>query len=189
MSEIIITSPLSCAFLFIDLQPLFTDRFNNTEFQQQVERALEFARTTCPPERIVHLRADYVDSKMRPFTRVLNPSKPVPCDITATTWASEVSEEVVITKKTINGFHDTNLEEYLVSIGVDTIICCGLLTCCCVHETAIGGMVRGFHPILIEDACADRTEEKHDATIKLYKDYMYQTCKLQDLSNVLSTPS
>lgn len=128
-------------------------------------------------------RANYVNSKMQPFSRVLDPSKAVPSDITATAWAEEEAGEPVIMKPTINGFHDTKLEEYLLDIGVDTIILCGLLTCCCVHETAIGGLVRGFTPVLVEDACADKNAEKQAATILLYKDYLYQTCQLQDVKD------
>ena len=120
---------------------------------------------------------------MQPFSRVLDPSKPIPSDITATSWAQEKDGEPVIMKPTINGFHDTKLEEYLVSLGVDTILLCGLLTCCCVHETAIGGLVRGFHPVLVEDACVDKNVEKQAATILLFKDYLYQTCQLLDVQN------
>ncbi len=179
MLQIVDTS--KCAFLFIDLQPLFTDRFNGTEFVTLTEQALAFARSVTIADKIIHLRANYENSKMIAFSYILNPTLPVPNDSTATSWAVETTNEIVITKKTINGFHDTNLEEYLHGQGVDTIICCGLLTCCCVHETAIGGLVRGFRPVLVEDACVDKNKEKHDATIALYKDYLYQTCKLSDL--------
>lgn len=120
---------------------------------------------------------------MQPFSRVLDPSKAIPSDITATLWAKEEPGEPVITKHTINGFHDTSLEQYLLNLGVDTILLCGLLTCCCVHETAIGGLVRGFRPVLIEDACVDKNDEKHAATIMLFKDYLYQTCQLEDIKN------
>jgi nicotinamidase-related amidase len=171
----------TCAFLFIDLQPVFTDRFNETAFVGQTEDALAFARTALPPSRIVHIRANYSGTKMVPYSRVLNPQLPYPSETSAASWATEQSDEPVIIKPTVNGFHETSLEEYLTSQGVDTIIICGLLTCCCVHETAIGGMVRGFKPVLVEDACIDKNREKHDATIMLYKDYMYQTCLLADL--------
>lgn len=181
-----ITSKSTCAFLFIDLQPLFTDRFNETVFVSQTENALKFARSVISSEKIVHLRANYEGSKMIAFSYILSPNLPVPNDSTATSWAKEEPNEVVITKTTINGFHETNLEEYLRSQGVDTIILCGLLTCCCVHETAIGGLVRGFRPILVEDACVDKNQEKHDMTIALYKNYLYQTCVLEDLKKRFS---
>mmetsp|Transcript_17795 Transcript_17795/g.29747 ORF Transcript_17795/g.29747 Transcript_17795/m.29747 type:complete len:190 (-) Transcript_17795:139-708(-) len=183
MSKLQIASTSTCAILFIDLQPVFTDRFNDSPFKQQIESALAFARSVLPPERIVHLRANYVGSKMQPFSRVLNPSKPVPSDVTATPWAEEQPGELVMMKATINGFHETSLEEYLTGQGVDTIILCGLLTCCCVHETAVGGLVRGFSPVLVEDACVDKNEEKQAATIMLFKDYLYQTCQLEDLKS------
>ena len=58
-SELQITSTASCAFLFIDLQPVFTDRFNDTEFKPQTERALAFARSAVSPEKIVHIRYSF----------------------------------------------------------------------------------------------------------------------------------
>jgi nicotinamidase-related amidase len=177
-----IPSTSTCAFLFIDLQPVFTDRFNGTAFQTQTECALAAARAAVTPDKIVHLRANYVGSKMQPFSRVLDPSKAVPSDIKATTWAEELPGELVMMKTTINGFHETDLEQYLTGLGVDTIILSGLMTCCCVHETAIGGLVRGFAPVLVEDACVDKNEDKQAATIMLFKDYLYQTCLLKEVT-------
>ena len=88
-------------------------------------------------------------------------------------------------KTTIDGFHKTELENYLHLLGVDTIVCIGMLTCCCVHQTAIGGMLRGFVPIVVEDLCIDKNNEKHQATFYLYKDYMYQTCQFSDIVELL----
>jgi hypothetical protein len=34
---------------------------------------------------------------------------------------------------------------------------------------------------MIEDACIDKTPERHEFTIKLYKDYLYQVCTLSEV--------
>ena len=175
------------ALVLVDLQPVFTDRFNGTLFEERVKQTIEYARAVLPAKRIIHLRANYVGSLMRPFSQVLNPSLPVPSDTAACSWSKELDEECVIIKSTINGFHETSLTEYLRGEGVETILLSGLLTCCCVHETAIGGLNRGFAPVIIEDACVDKTPEKHTSAISLYKDYLYQTCTLAELQSTMSS--
>ena len=181
MADIRVSSTIeNVAFLFIDLQPVFTAKYDNTEFQTNIETALCYARKRVSPNKIVHVRANYVGSAMVPYSLILNPNLSIPSDIQATTWAVENSNEYVLEKSTINGFHETELSDYLKSIHVDTIVLAGLLTCACVHETAIGGLNRGFRPILLENVCVDKTKEKHEAVIALYKNYLYQTCTLNE---------
>lgn len=177
------SSMTACAFLFIDLQPLFARKFDDSQFALNIAELLSFARSVVPASNIVHLRANYADTPMKPYSKILNPNLPMPgdSDLDAVSWAKELPGEVVIVKSTVDGFHETILNTHLKEKGIERIICCGLLTCCCVHETAIGGMNRGFLPLLVEDCCADKNQEKHDATIMLYKDYMYQTMTLNQL--------
>eukprot|EP01106_Pelomyxa_sp_JSP_P015057 TRINITY_DN5010_c2_g1_i1.p1 TRINITY_DN5010_c2_g1~~TRINITY_DN5010_c2_g1_i1.p1 ORF type:complete len:141 (-),score=16.02 TRINITY_DN5010_c2_g1_i1:24-446(-) len=50
----------------------------------------------------------------------------------------------VIHKTTYSGFHGTDLESVLQSLGVDTIVIVGVLTNCCCETTAREAFVRGF---------------------------------------------
>jgi nicotinamidase-related amidase len=169
------------AFLFIDLQPLFTNLVPDQQFQDNIVKALAWARHAVPRERIVHIRANYEHSRSKPITSVLHPERPVPCDATAVSWASETRDEKVVVKTTIDGFQDTELESYLSALGVEYIVCMGLLTAACVHETAIGGMLRGLQAVVVEDCCIDKTPERQAAVFMLYKNYLYQTCSLEEL--------
>jgi nicotinamidase-related amidase len=172
------------ALIVIDLQPIFIERVPNIEldqFKENVISTLTYFRTLLPSSRIVHLRANYADSPMKTRSRMLNPGLPIPTNILPVDWGAENPLEPVFTKDTINGFHNTLLAAYLQSEGVETIYLIGLLTAACVHETAIGGLNRGFIPVLIEDACVDKTPLRHQQVIDLYNDYLYQVLTLKEL--------
>ncbi len=79
-----IESPSKCAFLFIDLQPIFTDRFNDTVFQKQTEDAFAFARSVTSADKIIHLRANYEDTKMIAFSYILRAAYIYPCVFSVT---------------------------------------------------------------------------------------------------------
>lgn len=175
------------AFLFIDLQPIFTDG-TDPIFETKIVDTLKYARSILPPERIIHIRANYANTPMMTVSSMKYPTRKQPTDPRAAPWAEETSDETVIVKTTIDGFHNTNLEEYLKNHNVKVIFLCGLLTCCCVHETAIGGLIRGFIPIMIEDACIDKNEEKHKKTIDLFNDYLYQFVSLDDVKKFFTVP-
>ena len=174
----------SSALLVIDLQPIYTNGITDLQYPDRVMEMLSFMRQTLPASHIVHIRANYVDSPMRSRSGDLNPTRPVPSDSAAAPWAVETSDEVVITKSTINGFHNTHLDTYLKEKGISRLYCMGMLTSACVHSTAVGGMNRGFECILIEEACIDKTPERQASVFSLYKDHLYQTVSVIDLKTL-----
>lgn len=130
------------ALLIIDLQPIFTNTISDANYSSRVQQTLSFLRTQISPCRIVHIRANYLNSPMRTRSGDLNPMRPVPSESTPIEWAAELTDEYVVIKTTINGFHGTDLEAYLKNQGVDRLYCMGMLTAACVHSTAVGGMNR-----------------------------------------------
>ena len=177
----------SSALLVIDLQPIFTDSIKDPDYEGRVQRTLAFMRQQLPATHIVHIRANYVDTPMKTRSGDLNPTRAVPSDSIGTSWAVEIPGEPVVTKSTINGFHKTELEEYLKSLGVSRLYCIGMLTAACVHSTAVGGMNRGFECVLIEEACIDKTPERQAQVFSLFKDYLYQTITIEALMGNAST--
>ena len=59
-----------------------------------------------------------------------------------------------------DGFLHTELDKLLRGLGVTRVLCCGLVTSACVLSTALGAFHRGYDPVLLSDACADRTRER-----------------------------
>jgi nicotinamidase-related amidase len=69
--------------------------------------------------------------------------------------------EHIVRKRRYSGFYQTELEELLRALGVDTLVLAGLQTDCCVAHTAADGFFRGFRIVVLEDAVGARTEEGH----------------------------
>ena len=69
--------------------------------------------------------------------------------------------EPVVVKQYASGFAGTDLDSLLRDAGVDTVVVTGVSTSGCVRATATDALTAGFRPIVVADACADRTEELH----------------------------
>ena len=77
------------------------------------------------------------------------------------TFGAEISERIkpqeedkVIIKRYPNSFLETELDEYLKSLQVDTLIVCGMMTHMCVDTTVRAAMDYGYQVKLAADACA-----------------------------------
>ncbi len=77
------------------------------------------------------------------------------------TYGAEISDRIkpedgdrIIVKHFPNSFLETELDEYLKSLGVDTLIVCGMMTHMCVDTTVRAAMDYGYQVILVADACA-----------------------------------
>lgn len=77
------------------------------------------------------------------------------------TFGAEISERIkpqpedkVIVKRYPNSFLETELDEYLKSLRVDTLIVCGMMTHMCVDTTVRAAMDYGYQVKLVADACA-----------------------------------
>ena len=77
------------------------------------------------------------------------------------TFGAEISgrirpqpEDRVIIKRYPNSFLETELDAYLKSLRVDTLIVCGMMTHMCVDTTVRAAMDHGYQVKLAADACA-----------------------------------
>jgi nicotinamidase-related amidase len=69
--------------------------------------------------------------------------------------------DIVIRKTKPSVFHGTPLLEYLVDLGVDTLVCCGVATSGCVRSTVLDAFSHNFRVAVVEDATFDRIEASH----------------------------
>jgi len=88
------------------------------------------------------------------------------------TWDAAILDELrpvegdhVVVKRRDSAFQDTELDLWLRSSYVDTIICTGVDTAICVENTLTDGFNMGYDVILVEDATASSWEEIGRATI------------------------
>lgn len=75
--------------------------------------------------------------------------------------APELGDGIVVTKRTRGAFTHTDLHEVLQAAGVTQVLLTGIATAAGVEETGREAYARGYHVVVVEDACADRTLERH----------------------------
>jgi len=80
-----------------------------------------------------------------------------------------VEDDHVVVKRGACSFQDTELDLWLRSIYVDTIICTGVDTGICVENTLTDAFNMGYDVILVEDATASSWAEIGKATIMKVK--------------------
>jgi maleamate amidohydrolase len=73
--------------------------------------------------------------------------------------------EPVVVKQYASGFFGTSLAATLRASGVDTTVIAGVSTSGCVRATATDALQHGFRPIVVRDACADRSPALHEANL------------------------
>jgi maleamate amidohydrolase len=73
--------------------------------------------------------------------------------------------DVVITKQRASAFFGTPLIAHLTQLGVRTLIVCGESTSGCVRASAVDAYSYGFHVVLVEECCFDRSPLSHKVNL------------------------
>ncbi|KAF2171415.1 hypothetical protein M409DRAFT_18531 [Zasmidium cellare ATCC 36951] len=73
--------------------------------------------------------------------------------------------ETVIVKKHPSAFFGTDLASQLYFKQVDTVVICGVSTSGCVRATTLDAQCWNFRPMVVGDACGDRTKEIHNGNL------------------------
>jgi nicotinamidase-related amidase len=69
--------------------------------------------------------------------------------------------DTIITKMRASAFFGTPLIAHLTQLGVQTVIICGESTSGCVRASAVEAYSYGFHVVLVEECCFDRSLISH----------------------------
>ena len=78
-----------------------------------------------------------------------------------------VQGEPVIDKPGKGSFYGTDLEVILKAQGIQTLIVMGVTTEVCVHTTVREANDRGFHCIVVSDACASFFDDFHETALRM----------------------
>jgi ureidoacrylate peracid hydrolase len=96
-------------------------------------------------------------------------------------WEAQVLDElkplpneIVIPKMSSSVFMSTNIDYVLRNLGTEYLMVMGLLTDQCVESAVRDACDAGYLVTLIEDACATKSQERHDATLRAIKGYCRQ---------------
>ncbi|WJH36475.1 cysteine hydrolase [Paenibacillus sp. CC-CFT747] len=148
------TTPL----LIIDVQKAFDDpkwgERNNPEAEANLKLLLAAWRASGRP-------VWFVQHVSRSESSLFHPDQPT-C---AFKEGLEPVEGEPVFRKTVNSsFIGTDLEPALRRLGCEQLVIAGLTTNHCVETTTRMAGNLGFHPILVEDACATFGRRGHDGT-------------------------
>ncbi len=110
------------------------------------------------------------------------------------TWDAEILDELkptegdyIVVKRRDSAFQDTEIDLWLRSAYVDTLIITGVDTGICVDNTLMDGFNLGYDIILVEDATASSWPEIAEATIKKVKGSYGWVLKTDKIIKMLHT--
>jgi ureidoacrylate peracid hydrolase len=159
---------------------------------EPVVRLLDAARAAGLP--IFHTRyslnADYSDAGL------LNERYPGMRDTGAMvrgTWDNAIVEELepfesehVIDKTRYSAFIGTDFEERLRSLGIDTLIVCGVTTEVCVESTARDAYQRDIRVVVPRDATAAIDSQRHEDALRAMEYCVGQVVAVDELIDALA---
>jgi ureidoacrylate peracid hydrolase len=94
------------------------------------------------------------------------------------TWDADIVDEIkpspedhIVVKRRDSAFQDTELGVWLKSLGVDTLIFCGIDTSICVEASLREAFNKGYDVILISDATASGSPKHFESTLEIVRDY------------------
>ena len=108
------------------------------------------------------------------------------------TWDSRVIDELkparsdhVIIKRRDSAFQDTELRVWLQSVGINTLVFCGVDTSICVETSLRDGFNLGYDIILISDATASGISKHYETTLERVGDYYGIVTSLRDFKKIV----
>jgi ureidoacrylate peracid hydrolase len=94
------------------------------------------------------------------------------------TWDADIVNEIkpapadhVVVKRRDSAFHDTEIGVWMKSLGVDTLIFCGIDTSICVEASLRDAFNNGYDVVLISDATASGSPTHFKSTLEIVRDY------------------
>ena len=75
----------------------------------------------------------------------------------------------LLPKRRFSAFFKTDLDQTLRTIGVDTVLVCGISTNFCVLTTALDALQHDLSAVIVEDCCAAAKQQLHEATLSCYR--------------------
>jgi ureidoacrylate peracid hydrolase len=92
------------------------------------------------------------------------------------TWGWELYEELdvqpedpIVAKNRLSAFFNTNLEDVLRGLEVETVLIAGVLTNQCVAATSKDASFRDFKPIVVEECTGTTLPHLHEPAIEMMK--------------------
>jgi ureidoacrylate peracid hydrolase len=108
------------------------------------------------------------------------------------TWDADIVNDIrphendhVVIKRRDSAFHDTETGVWLRSIGIDTLIFCGIDTSICVETSLREAFNIGYDVILVSDATASSNRKHYESTLENVRDYYGMVIESSELFQYL----
>jgi len=94
--------------------------------------------------------------------------------------------DLQLEKRHASSFHGTDLDDWLKSRNVDSLVVTGLTTSGCVRATAVDGLQNNYKVLVPREACGDRDPEAHEANLYDMNAKYADVVSLETVMNLLS---
>jgi ureidoacrylate peracid hydrolase len=98
-------------------------------------------------------------------------------------------DEVQVTKRNYDGFHETPLDTVLRSRGIESLVMAGVTTNVCVESTARHGYFLGYYIVLASDCAAAPDRAEHDAALRNVRLYFGKVADADEIASIWSSSS
>jgi ureidoacrylate peracid hydrolase len=106
------------------------------------------------------------------------------------TWDADIVEEIkpmqadhIVVKRRDSAFRDTEIGVWLESLGMDTLVFCGIDTSICVEASLRDAFDDGYDVVLISDATASGNTKHFESTIEIVRDYYGLVMSIEEFVN------
>lgn len=96
-----------------------------------------------------------------------------------------MADEIVVTKTTDSALTGTSLRLWLHNMGIDTVVCTGVLTDQCVSGTVRSLADESFNVWLIEDACQASTQRIQENELEILNNIYCHVINTEELLEVI----
>jgi len=161
-----------------------------------VERSVELARASGVPVIWIELRVrpddPWVSSN---WFRGIAPGDPwpneyEPCvdETPGADWyqVSPGDGEIVVSKRTYDGFFNTDLDAILREQGITWVTVVGLTSDCCVNTTAGSAFSRGYATVVLSDASAAYDPAAHEEAMHILSLHSAVVSEVDEIATVWS---
>ena len=167
------------ALLIVDMTLSFVDSAYPTGWSptgwpavRSAARLLEAARSNDVPVYFSKAfpEADHVPIRgqqglwKKSQSQTANPGQ-TPGDVIVDELKPRPGEIVIHKQRKPSAFFGTTLATDLIADRVDTVVLAGMTTSGCVRASAIDAFQSNFHVLVVEEACADRSQISHSVTL------------------------
>lgn len=95
-------------------------------------------------------------------------------------------KDIVVEKNKDSGFFETDLDERLKELGVDTVVITGMQTQICVQTTAADGFFRGYNVIVPPDGVVSANPEDKERALQWLRSYCATILSTDELVSAIA---